>query len=133
MTNFKGYSVKSKRIAIAGFQHETNWFNPRATTLAHFEMAASWPKLLEADEVVTQTPDMNRSIAGFIDAALEANFELCAILLCASEYSGLVSKEAFHTIGQKILNFLGDGQSFYGIYLDLQAAMLCKDFADGEG
>ena len=125
--------MKSKRIAIAGLQHETNWFNPRATTLAHFEMTASWPKLLEADEVVTQTPDINRSIAGFIDAALEANFELCAILLCALEYSRLVSTEAFHAISQKILSVLRVGQLFDGIYLDLQGAMVCTDCADGEG
>ena len=45
----------------------------------------------------------------------------------------LVIIEAFHTIGQKILNILGDGLSFDGIYLDLHAAMVCKDFADGEG
>ena len=64
----------SKRIAIAGFQHETNCFNPKETTLAHFEMADSWPRLLEGDEVVTQTRGMNLPIAGFIDAALEADF-----------------------------------------------------------
>ena len=125
--------MKSKRIAIAGLQHETNWLNPRATKLAHFEMAASWPKLLEADEVVTQTRDMNLFIAGFIDAAHEVDSELCAILLCALQYSRLVSTEAFHAISQKILSVLRVGQLFDGIYLDLQGAMVCKDFADGEG
>ena len=125
--------MKSKRIAIAGFQHETNCFNPRETTLAHFEVADSWPGLLEADEVVTQTRGMNLPIAGFIDAALEAGFNLCPIIWCAAEPSGLVSTEAFYTISQKILNVLGDGQSFDGIYLDLHGAMVCKGFVDGEG
>ena len=70
----------SKRIAIAGFQHETNCFNPKETILAHFEMADSWPRLLEEDEVVTQTRGMNLPIAGFIDAALDANFNLFPII-----------------------------------------------------
>ena len=64
--------MKSKRIASAGFQHETNCFNPRETTLAHFELVNSWPRLLEADEVFTQIRGMYLPIAGFIDAALEA-------------------------------------------------------------
>ena len=45
----------------------------------------------------------------------------------------MVSTEAFQAISQKILNVLGDGQSFDGIYLDLHGAMICKGFADGEG
>ena len=64
-------------------------------------MAYSWPRLLERGEVVTQTRGMNLPIAGFIDAALEANFNLCPIIWCAAEPSGFVSTEAFHTISQK--------------------------------
>ena len=45
----------------------------------------------------------------------------------------MVSKEAFRTNSQKILNVLRDGQSFDGIYLDLHGAIVCKGFADGEG
>ena len=45
----------------------------------------------------------------------------------------LISTQAFQAISQKILNVLGDGQSFDGIYLDLHSAMVCKVFADGEG
>ena len=70
----------SKRIATEGLQHETNCFKPKETTLAHFEMADSWPRLLEGYEVVTQTRGMNLPIAGFIDAALEVDFNLCPIL-----------------------------------------------------
>ena len=82
--------MKYKRIAIAWFQHKTNCFNPRETTHANFEMVASWPRLLEAIEVVTQTRGMNLPIAGFIDVALEANFNLCPIIWCATEPSWLV-------------------------------------------
>ena len=73
--------MKSKRIAIAGHQHETNWFNPRATKFAHFEMAASWPKLLEVDEVVMQTRDMNLFL--LLDLSMR---RMRRILNCARSY-----------------------------------------------
>ena len=69
--------MKSNCIAIAGFQHVINCFNPGETTLVHFKMAASWPRLLDADEVVTRTRSMNLPITGFIDAALEVGFKFC--------------------------------------------------------
>ena len=47
---------------------------------------------------------MNPPITGHIDAALEAGFNLCPIIWCAAEPSGLVSTEALYTISQKILN-----------------------------
>ena len=33
------------RIAIGGFQHETNTFAPSLATLAEFETADEWPEL----------------------------------------------------------------------------------------
>jgi microcystin degradation protein MlrC len=34
------------RIAIAGFQHETNTFVSAPTTLEQFQVADSWPEML---------------------------------------------------------------------------------------
>ena len=94
-------------------------------------MSASWPRLLEQDEVVTTTISVNFPIALLIEAVLEA--DLCPTLWCAAESSGLVSTEAFHTIILKFPNVIGDGQSFDGIYLDLRGAMVCKGFVRGRG
>ena len=76
---------------------------------------------------------MKHPNALLIEAVLEADFNFCPILWCAGESSGLVSTEAFHTIIQKFLNVIGDGQSFDGIYLDLCGAMVCKGFVRGRG
>ena len=46
------------RIAIAGFQHETNSGGIGRAGLAEFEMADSWPRLLSGCEVVTKTRGM---------------------------------------------------------------------------
>ena len=40
-----------KRIAVAGFQHETNTFASTLATYAEFEEADAWPGLIRGDEV----------------------------------------------------------------------------------
>ena len=67
--------MTKRRIAIAGFQHETNSFAPTCANWAAFEMADSWPGLLTGEAVVTGTHGMNLPIAGAIHAAMAAEIE----------------------------------------------------------
>lgn len=41
-----------KRIAVAGFQHETNTFASTLATYEEFEKADAWPGLIRGDEVI---------------------------------------------------------------------------------
>lgn len=125
--------MKTKRIAIAGFQHETNCFNPVRTGLAEFEMADSWPEMLKGAQVVSQTQGMNLPIAGFSAAAIKAGFDLVPLLWCAAEPGGLVTDEAFETICSNLLNGLADAGDLDGVYLDLHGAMATESYPDGEG
>lgn len=119
------------RIAIAGFQHETNTFVTAPTGLAEFEQADSWPALLTGIEVVEETRGMNLPIAGFIEAAKDA--VLAPILWCAAEPGGRVSNHAYEVISARILNALADMGSVDAVYLDLHGAMVTESFEDGEG
>ena len=56
--------MSNRRIAIAGFQHETNTFAPSHAGVAEFRKADSWPGLLRGQEVVDDTRDMNLPVAG---------------------------------------------------------------------
>ena len=56
--------MTARRIAIAGFQHETNTFAPARASLEDFRIADSWPALLEGDDVLTGTSGLNLPIAG---------------------------------------------------------------------
>jgi len=47
------------RIAIAGFQHETNTFGVTKAGLHEFEIADSWPGLLTGDDVIYGTAGIN--------------------------------------------------------------------------
>ncbi|MEM9144956.1 MAG: M81 family metallopeptidase [Pseudomonadota bacterium] len=123
------------RIAIAGFQHETNTFAPGRAGLAEFRMADSWPGLLQGQRVVTDTAGMTLPIAGAIRAAAEAaeDVDILPILWCAAEPSGPVTDEAFNRIVGEILDALCSFDTLDGIYLDLHGAMVTERHLDGEG
>ena len=121
------------RIAIAGFQHETNCFGTTKAGLAEFEMADSWPAMLHGEEVIEETRGMNLPIAGFADAAAGAGMDLVPILWCAAEPSAHVTDEAFEAVCAKILEGLVAADPLDGIFLELHGAMVSESHPDGEG
>lgn len=122
------------RIAVAGFQHETNSFAPSKAELADFEMADSWPGLLTGEAVLAGTRGMNLPVAGFIKAAApDRDAELLPLLWCAAEPSGPVTDEAFEEFAGRIVDGIGHADPLDGVYLDLHGAMITERFDDGEG
>ena len=84
------------KIAIAGFQHETNSFGLKKATFRDFEIADSWPGLLRGEDVITGTLGINLPIAGFIEATRKAaEIELVPIVWCAAEPSAHFTTDAF--------------------------------------
>lgn len=122
------------RIAIAGFQHETNTFVAGETTLEDFEQADSWPGLTTGNEVTEVTRGMNLPIAGFIEAAGAVPGTVSEpILWCAAEPGPVVSNHAFDTISTRILQGLKSIAPVDAVYLDLHGAMVTQSLDDGEG
>ena len=121
------------RIAIAGFQHETNTFSPEPTPLEAFQVADSWPEMLLGDDVLEKSRGLNLPIAGFAEAATEAGAAIVPILWCSAEPAGLVVDAAFDTIADRILDGLRCAGPLDGIYLDLHGAMIAETHPDGEG
>ena len=124
--------MTKRRIAIAGFQHETNSFAPTPTGWAEFEMADSWPELLEGDAVITGTHGMNLPIAGAVSAAEANAIDIVPILWCAAEPGGLVTDEAFGQISRMIRNGVAAAGQIDALYLDLHGAMVTQSHDDGE-
>jgi len=122
------------RIAIAGFQHETNTFGVTQAGFHEFEIADSWPKMLKGDDLISGTAGLNLPITGFIDAALkQPSVELCPILWCAAEPSAHVTDGAYERISSLILDGIRGAVQIDGLYLDLHGAMVTETFDDGEG
>lgn len=122
------------RIAIAGFQHETNTFISQPTELKHFEMADSWPGLIRGSDVLRAMQGMNLPTAGFIDAArCMGDVDIHPVLWCAAEPWGKVTDNAFEAIAGWILDDLAHHPKPDAIYLDLHGAMVTQSHEDGEG
>lgn len=122
-----------RRIAVAGFQHETNTFAPRQAGRSEFQMADSWPPMLVGHEVESGTCGLNLPIAGAIAAATLLDIEIEPILWCAAEPSGPVTDDAFDWICDLILQGLRHAGNVDGVYLDLHGAMVTESHDDGEG
>lgn len=125
--------MATRRIAIAGFQHETNCFGVTKAGLHEFEMADSWPGMLRGEQVVSETSGMNLPVAGFAEAAQAAGIEVVPILWCSAEPSAHVTDQAFETICGLLLDGVRNAGLIDGVYLDLHGAMVTDSLADGEG
>ena len=55
------------RIAVAGFQHETNTFAPAKATYQAFVEGGGWPPLLRGNELPARVHGMNLPMAGAIE------------------------------------------------------------------
>ena len=95
------------RIAIGGFQHETNTFAQTRATFAEFEKHDGWPGLTRGEALFDAVAGINLPIAGFIEAARPEDHALVPLLWCSAEPSAHVTNDAFERI----------------------TAMLCEDLA----
>lgn len=122
------------RVAVGGFQHETNTFAALPATLADFETPDAWPGLVRGAEVLDAVQGINLPAAGFIDEARAAGCRLLPLAWCAAQPSGRVTRDAFETVCGILLEGLAAQSSLDAVYLDLHGAMVAEhvDDADGE-
>lgn len=122
------------RIAVGGFQHETNTFARNLATLADFEAPDAWPGLTRGPALFEAVQGINLPAAGFIAEARSAGHSLVPLTWCSATPSGPVTREAFERICAMLIEDLSHGGSLDAIYLDLHGAMVAEhvDDADGE-
>lgn len=118
------------RIAIAGFQHETNTFAPLPTTYENFAKGGGWPGLTTG-EGLEIFRELNIPLGGFMNAG--DAFDLIPILWTAAEPAAHVQTDAFDRIAGMICDALRSAEKLDGVYLDLHGAMVVADDEDGEG
>jgi microcystin degradation protein MlrC len=121
------------RIAVGGFQHETNTFAPTKATFAHFEMADGWPALTTGPALFEAVSGINLPAAGFADAARQAGHELVPLLWCSATPLAHVERDAYERIAGMMLDELRGAGSLDALYLDLHGAMVAEHLEDGEG
>lgn len=116
------------RIAIAGFQHETNTFAPDETPLEPFIRQGGWPAMTRGEELFQAMKGLNIPISGFMDAC---KHEMIPIIWAMAEPSGYVTADAFDTIAGEIVEGIVKSKPD-AAYLDLHGAMVTREHPDAE-
>ncbi|MGB5132439.1 MAG: M81 family metallopeptidase, partial [Steroidobacteraceae bacterium] len=121
------------RIAVGGFQHETNTFVPLEAGLAQFIEPDAWPGLVRGLEMLDAIAGINLPAAGFVSEARSLGHRIAPLLWCAAQPAGRVTREAFETISALLLTRLADAGRCDAVYLDLHGAMVAEHLDDADG
>ena len=126
--------MSATKIAVGGFQHETNTFAPMRTTWEDFNTPGAWPALTSGTEMLATIEGINIPIAGFVEATLAdaPDWELIPLLWTAAEPSGYVTTDAFDRISELFIDGIKTAGDLDAIYLDLHGAMVVETHDDGE-
>lgn len=120
------------RIAIGGFQHETNCFVEPKTDFAYFAAHRDRPPLVYGADVFQWLTGTTFAMAGFLKD-MAAKHDLVPLLWTSGGAGGLVTRDAFERITASLVGRLSEAMPVDAVYLDLHGAMVSEDFEDGEG
>ena len=82
------------RIAVGGFQHETNTFAPLKATWEDFDRADAGPPFVRGPQLIAAVEGFNIPIAGAVLALQALGHELVPLCWCSAPPSSYVEREA---------------------------------------
>ncbi len=121
------------RIAVGGFQHETNTFASTSASFADFELHDAWPGLTRGPALFDAVAGLNLALEAFIRESRDDGHELVPLLWASAEPSSRVTEDAFERITAMMVEDLARLGPFDGVFLDLHGAMVTEHLEDGEG
>ncbi len=125
--------LDGRRIAVGGFMHETNTFQPVPTTFRDFAEAGDRQPLVRGDEVLRCFEGVNTSVAGAIEVLRDAGATLVPLPWASATPAGYVAEDAFERIAAMIGEDLARALPLDGVYLSLHGAMVAEHLEDCEG
>jgi microcystin degradation protein MlrC len=121
------------RIAVGGFQHETNVFAPYKAGYEVFAQRDGWPPLSRGMQMLDNLRGVHLPITGAVERLEVLGHEIVPLLWCSATPSAHVTEEAFERIAGMMLETLRDSAPLDGVFLDLHGAMVCSHVSDGDG
>jgi microcystin degradation protein MlrC len=121
------------RIAVGGFQHETNTFAPSKADYAAFQAGGGWPPIAFGAAIAPAVDGANIPAAGAIAALAKLGHRTVGLAWAAASPSAHVTREAYERIADEMVRRLAADGPFDGVYLDLHGAMVTEHLDDGEG
>jgi microcystin degradation protein MlrC len=118
------------RVALAGFNHETNTFHPRPTTLADFRgPQGTW---WTGEQIVANAGGTHSVLGGMIDVARDEGWDLVPIFFAVHPpTTGTITSEAIEAINDTIVGPIARDR-FDGILLHLHGAACSESQPDPE-
>ncbi|HEY7308108.1 MAG TPA: M81 family metallopeptidase [Gemmataceae bacterium] len=116
------------RIAVAGFMHESNTFNPLLTDRDAF-VAQS---LTAGADLLDEWREAHHEVGGFIEAAAIEGFELAPLLMAWATPAGPITDAVFDEITGRLSEMLRDSRAD-GLLLALHGAMVAQSHLDADG
>jgi microcystin degradation protein MlrC len=110
------------RVAFGGAWHETNSFSPTATDLSSFRRY----QYLEGLEIAEHFKGTNSEIGGMLDGAEQLDLVLVPTVFAGALPSGMVARDAFAFIANRITESFAAAMPLDGVLLALHGAMVAE-------
>jgi microcystin degradation protein MlrC len=117
------------RLFLAMMSHETNTFSNLPTDRGQFEAR----NLHYGGEIVEAYRGTGTCLGGMIDAAARHGATLIPSVAAAASPAGLVTKDIYGHVKDRLLRDLKAAGKVDGVLLDLHGAMVPEGLDDGEG
>ncbi|MSP88441.1 MAG: M81 family peptidase [Alphaproteobacteria bacterium] len=121
------------RIAVGGFQHETNTFATARADWQAFVDAGGWPTAQRGDGIVEAMAGLNIPLAGAIERLKALGHRVVPLAWANASPSDVVTRDAYERLCEWMLDELKSKGPFDGLYFDLHGAMVAEHQDDGEG
>jgi len=121
------------RVAVGGFQHETNTFAPSKADYPAFEAGGGWPGISFGSAIGPAVDGANIPAAGALRALGTLGHKWIGTAWAAASPSAHVTRDAYERIAGEIVRRLEADGPFDAVYLDLHGAMVTEHLDDGEG
>jgi microcystin degradation protein MlrC len=115
------------RIAVAGFMHESNTFNPIRTDRAAFAAQG----LAHGPDLAREWRQAHHEVGGFLESAETLGFEAVPLVMAWATPSGPVTSEAFDEIVGEIIRGM-EREKPDGLLLALHGAMVTGNALDAD-
>src|SRR5438094_8654194 len=116
------------RIAIAGFMHESNTFNPLVTDRTAFEAHS----LVFGAALIDEWRDAHHEVGGFLEGAKVEGFEPVPIVMAWATPSGPVADAVFEEVTGHIIQGIQRHRPD-GLLLAFHGAMVAEWYPEADG
>jgi microcystin degradation protein MlrC len=116
------------RVAIGGFMHESNSFNPSNTVLADYHVQEGG----KGEDLLALWAKSQNELSGYIEGGRRAGLELVPTIFANATPKGPLTDETFNTILGQLQNKLKSVGKIDGLLLALHGAMVVKGHPHGD-